>query len=87
MTSECFRDLFCNKDTTSDWNYLRFRISPDMAIAVGTIVMGQTDAMEGQPVEMIASSAPSPAEMAAYERFSGDAMVGDPRPILLAKIM
>ncbi len=49
-----------------------------MAIAVGTIVMGQTETMEGQPVEMIASSAPSPAEMAAYERVLGDAMAGDP---------
>ena len=65
-------------ENASDRNYMRFRISPDMAIAVGTIVMGRTETMKGQPVEMIASSAPSPAEMAAYERVLGDAMAGDP---------
>jgi glucose-6-phosphate 1-dehydrogenase len=58
-------------------NYMRFRISPDMAIAVGAIVMGQSETMEGQSLEMVASSLPSPAEMAAYERVLGDAMTGD----------
>lgn len=58
-------------------NYMRFRISPDMAIAIGTIVMGQSESMEGKPVEMIATQRPSPEEMAAYERVLGDAMSGD----------
>jgi len=59
-------------------NYLRFRISPDMEIAVGTIVMGATESMQGSAVEMIASRRPCPEEMEAYERVLGDAMAGDP---------
>ncbi len=58
-------------------NYMRFRISPDMGIAIGTNVMGRADAMEDHPVEMIASRWPSPEEMAAYERVLTDAMAGD----------
>lgn len=58
-------------------NHLRFRISPDIAIAVGTNVMGRTEAMEESSVEMIASHWPSPEET-AYERVLGDAMAGDP---------
>jgi glucose-6-phosphate 1-dehydrogenase len=59
-------------------NYLRFRISPEMTIAVGTAVMGQSETMTGIPVEMIASHQSCPEEMEAYERVLGDAMVGDP---------
>ncbi len=59
-------------------NHLRFRISPEMAIAVGTIVMNQTETMGGRPVEMVASRLPCPEGMEAYERVLGDAMAGDP---------
>jgi len=58
-------------------NYLRFRISPEMTIAVGTTVMGQSDDMKGEMVEMLASRRPKPQEMDAYERILGDAMAGD----------
>jgi glucose-6-phosphate 1-dehydrogenase len=58
-------------------NYLRFRISPDVAIAMGMTVMGPGEAMAGQPAEMIASHQPSADEMDAYERVLGDAMAGD----------
>ncbi len=58
-------------------NYLRFRISPEMTIAVGTTVMGPGPAMKGETVEMIASRHPRPDEMDAYERILGDAMAGD----------
>jgi glucose-6-phosphate 1-dehydrogenase len=58
-------------------NHLRFRISPEMTIAVGTTVMGPSEAMEGEAVEMIASRRPRPEEMEAYERVLGDAMAGD----------
>jgi glucose-6-phosphate 1-dehydrogenase len=60
-----------------DRNYMRFRISPDMAIAVGAIAMGQSETMVGKPLEMVAGELPSPKEMAAYERVLGDAMAGD----------
>jgi glucose-6-phosphate 1-dehydrogenase len=61
-----------------DRNHMRFRISPEMTIAVGTTVMGPTEAMKGEMVEMVASRHPTPEEMEAYERVLGDAMAGDP---------
>jgi glucose-6-phosphate 1-dehydrogenase len=63
---------------TANRNYMRFRISPDMAIAVGTNVMGPTEKMGSIPVEMVANQQAGPQEMAAYERVLGDAMDGDP---------
>jgi glucose-6-phosphate 1-dehydrogenase len=59
-------------------NYMRFRISPEMTIAIGATVMGLGEQMENEPVEIIASSCPCPEEMDAYERVLGDAMAGDP---------
>jgi glucose-6-phosphate 1-dehydrogenase len=58
-------------------DYLRFRISPEMTIAVGTTVMGESDEMKSEMVEMVASRRPRPQEMDAYERILGDAMAGD----------
>ncbi|MGA8440081.1 MAG: glucose-6-phosphate dehydrogenase [Candidatus Sulfotelmatobacter sp.] len=57
-------------------NYLRFRISPNVAIAMGMTVMSP-DEMAIEPAEMIASEQPSAEEMDAYERVLGDAMAGD----------
>jgi glucose-6-phosphate 1-dehydrogenase len=59
-------------------SHLRFRISPEMTIAVGTTVMGQSPDITGEMVEMIASRHPRPEEMEAYERVLGEAMAGDP---------
>ena len=59
-------------------NYMRFRISPEMEIAVGATVMAPTEKMEGRPVEIMAAHRPCPEEMEAYERVLGDAMAGDP---------
>jgi glucose-6-phosphate 1-dehydrogenase len=59
-------------------NHLRFRISPEMTIAVGTTVLGPGAALDVEDVEMIASRHPRPDEMEAYERVLGDAMAGDP---------
>ncbi|HEX5412437.1 MAG TPA: glucose-6-phosphate dehydrogenase [Terriglobia bacterium] len=58
-------------------NHMRFRISPEMTIAVGTTVMGPTEAMKGEMVEMVASHHARPEEMEAYERVLVDAMAGD----------
>ena len=58
-------------------NYLRFRISPDVSIAMGMTVMGRGDKLVGQPKEMIANKPPDAEEMDAYERVLGDAMAGD----------
>jgi glucose-6-phosphate 1-dehydrogenase len=59
-------------------NYLRFRINPDVTIAMGITVMGPDEKMSAEPAEMIASERPSAEEMDAYERVLGDAMAGDP---------
>jgi glucose-6-phosphate 1-dehydrogenase len=59
-------------------NYLRFRISPEMTIAVGATVMGASEELQGEMVEMLASHHPRPNEMEAYEVVLGDAMSGDP---------
>jgi glucose-6-phosphate 1-dehydrogenase len=58
-------------------NHLRFRISPEMTIAVSTTVMAPGEALKGETVEMVASRSPRPDEMDAYERVLGDAMAGD----------
>ena len=58
-------------------NHLRFRISPEMTIAVGATVMAAGEVLKGETVEMIASRHPRPEEMEAYERVLGDAMAGD----------
>jgi glucose-6-phosphate 1-dehydrogenase len=58
-------------------NYMRFRISPDVTIAMGMTVMAPGERMVGQLAEMIASQQPNSEEMDAYERVLGDAMAGD----------
>jgi glucose-6-phosphate 1-dehydrogenase len=58
-------------------NYLRIRISPDMTIAMGATVMGQSETLKGKAIEMVASHRPGAEEMEAYERVLGDAMAGD----------
>ena len=58
-------------------NYLRFRISPNVSIAMGMTVMGPGEKLTGEPAEMIANKAPDAEEMSAYERVLGDAMAGD----------
>jgi glucose-6-phosphate 1-dehydrogenase len=58
-------------------NYLRFRISPDVAIAMGMTIMAEGEKLVGEGAEMIASTQPSALEMDAYERVLGDAMAGD----------
>ena len=56
---------------------MRFRISPDVAIAIGMTVMAPSDDMTGLTAEMLASRHPTAEEMDAYERVLGDAMEGD----------
>jgi glucose-6-phosphate 1-dehydrogenase len=58
-------------------NHLRFRISPEMTIAVGTTVIGPNDQLRAETVEMIASRHSRPDEEDAYERVLSDAMAGD----------
>jgi glucose-6-phosphate 1-dehydrogenase len=48
-----------------------------MSIAVGTTVIGPSDMLTAESVEMIASRHPRPDEVDAYERVLTDAMAGD----------
>jgi glucose-6-phosphate 1-dehydrogenase len=58
-------------------NHVRFRVSPDVTIAMGMTVMAPGEDMTGLTAEMLASRHPSAEEMDAYERVLGDAMEGD----------
>jgi len=57
-------------------NYLRFRLGPDVVIALGTRAKAPGESMVGEPVELNVLHK-SPGEMDAYERLIGDAMAGD----------
>ena len=58
-------------------NYCRFRISPDVAIAIGANVIAPGQETVSQTAEMVGTELPRADEMDAYERVLGDAMHGD----------
>ena len=57
-------------------NYVRFRLGPDFAIAIGARAKHPGELMSGDNVELYLSTQ-SAQEMGAYERLIGDAMKGD----------
>ncbi|MBV9676456.1 MAG: glucose-6-phosphate dehydrogenase [Acidobacteriaceae bacterium] len=58
-------------------NHVRFRISPEVTIALGMMVKSSADEMVGDAIEMSAVDCPGGDEMDAYERVLRDAMAGD----------
>jgi glucose-6-phosphate 1-dehydrogenase len=58
-------------------NYCRFRISPDVTIAIGANVVALGQETVSQTAEMVGTQLPRADEMDAYERVLGDAMHGD----------
>jgi glucose-6-phosphate 1-dehydrogenase len=58
-------------------NYLRFRLSPDVTIALGARVKKSGDHMVSEPTELKVVHQADGDEMDAYERLLGDAMAGD----------
>jgi glucose-6-phosphate 1-dehydrogenase len=58
-------------------NYCRFRISPDVTIAIGANVVAPGQETVSQTAEMVGTQLPRADEMDAYERVLGDAMHGD----------
>jgi len=58
-------------------NYIRFRISPDVAIAIGMMVLSPGKDGPGIATEMVANHHPEADEMDAYERVLGEAIAGD----------
>jgi len=57
-------------------DYLRFRLSPDVTIAIGARAKRPGEDMNGEPVELSVVEDVK-GQMEAYERLLGDAMVGD----------
>jgi glucose-6-phosphate 1-dehydrogenase len=58
-------------------NALRFRLGPDVHIALAARVKAAGEGMRGEQVELCVAHQ-DPAEMEPYERLLGDAMRGDP---------
>lgn len=58
-------------------NYVRFRLSPDVTIAIGARVKRPGEHLIGDPTELQVCNHPHGDEMSAYERLLGDAMAGD----------
>ncbi len=63
-------------------NYLRFRVSPNFAISLGTRIKRPGEEMVGEEAELVARHR-NVEEMEPYERLLSDAMRGD--PILFAR--
>jgi len=60
-----------------DTNYLRFRLSPEVVIALAARTKVPGERMAGQTTELKLVHLPGGDEMDAYERLLGDAMKGD----------
>ncbi len=58
-------------------NYIRFRLSPEVLIAVGTRVKQAGDTVDGEDIELQAAYQPA-GELEPYERLLLEAMEGDP---------
>jgi glucose-6-phosphate 1-dehydrogenase len=61
-------------------NYVRFRMTPEVVIAIGARAKRPGEGMLGKPVELAVAHEPPQGEagrMEAYERLLGDAMAGD----------
>ena len=59
-------------------NHVRFRLGPEVQIAIGARAKRPGDGMAGRPVELAVVQQGTGDEMDAYERLLGDAMEGDP---------
>ncbi|HEX3967510.1 MAG TPA: glucose-6-phosphate dehydrogenase [Edaphobacter sp.] len=64
-------------DSAVQQNYLRFRISPEMTVAMAVSASSPAGEDHRETVELVASRHPRPEEMEAYERVLSDAMAGD----------
>lgn len=59
-------------------NHIRFRISPDVKVAFGMLIMAPGEDMASVLSEVQGNPTPFPNEKDAYERVLTDAMAGDP---------
>ena len=58
-------------------NYVRFRLSPQVAIALGARAKRPGEGMAGRPVELSVVEQPVEGRLGDYERLLGDAIAGD----------
>jgi glucose-6-phosphate 1-dehydrogenase len=73
-------DVVFSEPTPSVGNYVRFRLNPQVAIAIGARAKRPGEGMMGQPLELSVVEQPEQGKqgrMDAYERLLGDAMAGD----------
>ena len=68
-----------NEPTPQAGNYVRFRLSPQVAITIGARAKKPGEKMVGRPAELtvVDQSARDTARLGDYERLLGDAMDGD----------
>lgn len=66
-----------SKLSPDETNFVRFRLSPEVTIAVGARTKRPGDKMISDPIELRVVHQPAKGEMDAYERLIGDAMAGD----------
>ena len=66
-----------NEATPSIGNYVRFRLAPQVAIAVGARAKRPGEGMGGRPVELSVVEQPMEGRLGDYERLLGDAIAGD----------
>lgn len=64
-------------DLTTEPNHMRFRISPNVEVAFGVLVMVDDEKMTGALKEIEGSPVPVRGEQGAYERVLTDAIEGD----------
>lgn len=62
---------------SGETNYVRFRLGPDMTIALGARVKRPGEEFVSEPTELRVVDRPTADEMTPYERLLGDAMDGD----------
>ena len=58
-------------------NYIRFRLGPEITIALGAMVKHPGEEFAGDRVELLASNQPEADEPDAYEQLLGDALRGE----------
>ncbi len=58
-------------------NFFRFRLNPELSIALGAAIKKPGEVMVGEPTELSLVYHPTGNAMSPYERLLGDALVGD----------
>ncbi len=58
-------------------NYIRFKVSPDMKIAIGALEKSSAHDFRGRPVELVSATPASTDDLLPYEELLEDAMMGN----------